>query len=338
MLSNVIEVAKENGLEVHLYTSKSEGFLSGISGINYHSNYYIRSRFRIITLFTFFLSQIFLASKLLKWKGEDCLFYINTILPFSAIWMGNWMNKKTVVHVHEHEVSPKILNRFLFKIVRDNASDLITVSKFLSQNPSLSPRISQVIPNCAKIDFIKNSNKNSFPKQGGFRVLMLASLRPYKGIEEFLKLAKIIPELTFDLVLSDQEPEVEDWKKEHQLPPNLKIYPVQNQVISFYSNASLILNLAHPDEWLETFGMTILEGMHFGLPAIVPSKGGVTELVQEGINGYLVDYTELDRIKALIKKLSENEPLWSELSKNAFEKASFYSFGNFKSNLEKILA
>jgi L-malate glycosyltransferase len=332
----VIEIARDEGIEIHLYTSRGEGFLSGIDGISYHPNYYIRSRFRVLTLFTFFLSQFYLAFQLLKWRGIECKFYINTVLPFSAIWMGKIMRKTVISHVHEFEVSPKILNKFLFWVTRNSADHLITVSKALAQNPSLGQRTPIVISNCVTRDFEARASQNSFP-ESQFRVLMLASLRAYKGIYEYLELARQIPQISFDLVMSDAQEDVNRWVEDNNLPSNLHVFPVQKDVVPFYQSASLLLNLAHKDKWLETFGMTILEGMCFGLPAIVPTQGGVTELVEDGVNGFLVDYTDLPQIKNLIIQLSSDRILWSKLSQNAFEKANIFSREAFKTKISTII-
>jgi L-malate glycosyltransferase len=250
--------------------------------------------------------------------------------------MGKIMRKTVISHVHEFEVSPKILNKFLFWVIRNSADHLITVSGVLAENPSLAPRVPTVISNCVTRELEVRAGRNLFP-DSNFRVLMLASLRPYKGIHEYLELARQIPELSFDLVMSDSKEEVDRWEGENNLPLNLHVYPVQRDVVPFYQKASLVINLAHKDKWLETFGMTVLEGMHFGLPAIVPTQGGVTELVEEGVNGFLVDYTELEQIKNLIIQLSSDPILWSKLSQNAFEKAKMFSREAFKTKISTLI-
>lgn len=336
VLRNTILLAQDLGKEVHLFTSGGEGFLSGIQGITYHSNFYVRSRFRILTLFTFFLSQFFLAFQLLKYRRASCTIYVNTILPFSAIWMGKFLKKRVIVHVHEYEINPKLLSRFLFWIVRTYADVIIVVSNFLAKNPSLHGTNPKVIYNCVKKEFEKAaSQKVTFRPE--FRVLMLASLRPYKGIYEFLELANILPQLGFDLILSDSEEDVNRWKEQLDIPDNLRLVPVQEDVIPWYKKASLILNLAHKDKWLETFGMTILEGMQFGLPAIVPTEGGVTELVKDGENGFLVDYTALTRIKELIITMQSDTVLWGKLSQNASDRAKLFSNRAFANEIKLLI-
>lgn len=336
-MRNTILIAREMGKEVHLYTNRGEGFLSDIGGITYHSNYYVRSRFRILTLFTFFLSQFFLITLLLKHKRDNCTFFINTILPFSAIWMGKFLKKKVLVHVHEYEISPNLLNRFLFWVVRRYADEVIVVSRFLAQNPFLRGRNPRIIYNCVKEELELGAKSKNMPR-GEFRILMLASLRPYKGIAEFLELARTLPQIGFDLLLSDSEKDVIRWKTEKIIPRNLEILPVQKDVIPYYQRASLVMNLTNKDKCLETFGMTVLEGMQFGLPAIVPTEGGVTELITHGENGFLVDYSDLNKIRELVVKMQSDRQYWLRLSQNASRRSGLFSRENFEKEITNLLS
>lgn len=57
------------------------------------------------------------------------------------------------------------------------------------------------------------------------------------------------------------------------------IYNRQRDVIKFYNKATVVLNLTDKTQAIETFGMTPLEAMSCGLPVIVPTIGGIAELV-----------------------------------------------------------
>ncbi len=117
-------------------------------------------------------------------------------------------------------------------------------------------------------------------------VLMICSLKVYKGVDEFLELAKKNPSYIFKLVVNATEKVIQEYFKGREIPKQLIIYPTQTDTHPFYQEASVILNLSHPDLWVETFGLTILEGMRYGLPAIVAPVGGVTELVEDNKNGF----------------------------------------------------
>lgn len=249
---------------------------------------------------------------------------------------GKILGRKVITHVHEYEISPKALSNFLFWVVRRFSSEVVIVSNFLKSNPNIQGIKSRVIYNCVTEDFERNVNKSS-GKNSGFKVLMLASLRPYKGIYEFLELANRIPEANFLLILSDRSEEVSKFQEENSIPENLKIFSVQKDVHLFYKSSSLVINLAHKDKVLETFGLTILEGMYYGLPAIVPTCGGITELVDPGINGFQIDYTRLDLIEVEIKKMMSNKNYWEKLSQEALSKKDCFSRNAFKSQILQLL-
>lgn len=333
ILSSVISTAQDNGDEVKLYTSSTEGFLSGFKSNN---NFYKRSEHRILTLFSFFISQFLLAIKLLFENRKDEIYYVNTILPFGAILMGRLLGKRVITHVHEYEISPKLLSNFLFWVVRTFSSEVIVVSKFLESNPNLEGTNIKVIYNCVTSEFEMKSKGFVKPSQA-FEVLMLASLRPYKGLSEFIELARRVPKVIFTLVLSDEKREVDQFLAKESLPSNIQIYPVTKDVHAFYSKASLIINLAHPDKWVETFGMTVLEGMYYELPAIVPTVGGITELVDPGVNGFQINYDELDLIAEEINKMVNQPEYWERLSKGAIQKRSDFSRDIFSTKIAKLL-
>ena len=58
---------------------------------------------------------------------------------------------------------------------------------------------------------------------------------------------------------------------------------------------------------VETFGMTILEAMPYGIPAIVPNVGGPLELVQHGYNGYCVDVRNLEELRYYLSLALERD-------------------------------
>ena len=53
-------------------------------------------------------------------------------------------------------------------------------------------------------------------------------------------------------------------------------------VAKFYNQATLVVNLSDKTQFIETFGMTALETMAAGLPVIVPTEGGIAEMLRDG--------------------------------------------------------
>lgn len=95
---------------------------------------------------------------------------------------------------------------------------------------------------------------------------------------------------------------------------NLTIYERQSDVIPFYNSTSLVINLTNPQLAVETFGLTPLEAMSAGVPVIVPTVGGIAEMVEDDVNGYKIDVQNLDAIESKIRQMFEDEQLYSRLS------------------------
>lgn len=337
VLRNVIQVALSQNYVVELYTSNSEGFLTGIPGLKYRKNHYKRFNQKALTFFSFFASQIFLCLELFwRYRKSDNLFYINTILPFGGILMGRLLGNRVVTHVHEYEISPKLLNRFLFEIVNRFSGEIVVVSHFLKTNPLLKKINTKVIYNSVTADFEVNAVPRQ-EKNAVFNLLMLASLRPYKGIFEFIELAKRLPHYTFTLVVSDTPLDLKRFISTTELPQNLEIFPVQTDVHPFFKKADLIINLAIKSQWVETFGLTILEGMYYGLPAIIPTHGGIVELVEEGYNGFHRDSTEIEEIVRLIASIAQKPGFWQDLHLNSLSMKNNFSREQFEKNILKLL-
>jgi glycosyltransferase involved in cell wall biosynthesis len=92
----------------------------------------------------------------------------------------------------------------------------------------------------------------------------------------------------------------------------------------------------------EGLGLTILEGMSQGLPVISTKCGGPEEIINEGINGYLVDYSnDEDIVNQFVEKIEfliKNPEIYEKISKNNIEKAREWTMEKFsKIQRERIL-
>lgn len=105
----------------------------------------------------------------------------------------------------------------------------------------------------------------------------------------------------------------------------LKILSRQGDVVSLYNEASLVLNLSDKHKFIETFGLTVLEAMSAGLPVIVPTEGGIAEMVEDGENGYKIDVQELEGIKSQIKSLLSDWNRYQQMAINAQKYSQSFS-------------
>lgn len=98
---------------------------------------------------------------------------------------------------------------------------------------------------------------------------------------------------------------------------NLRIVSRQNDVTPFYNEASIVLNLSDKQRFVETFGLTALEAMSAGLPVIVPTEGGIAEMVEDGANGYKIDVQDLDRIDCMIEEIFQDKDHYIRMANEA---------------------
>ena len=327
----------KNDFDVTLVTCKGrEGFLSNIRGAKYIEYWYRFAPNPIVRLFNLTLSQIILFFKLLKVVQKEDIVYVNTVLPFGAAFLGKVKGCRVIYHVHETSMKPALLKNFLFGVMRWAASDIVYVSDYLAKQEHIKNKRIHVIPNAIENEFLNEARtfyRNTTPPKN---VLMVCSLKPYKGIFEFVSLATGNPTFDFKLVANATKSQVDLFVQEHVLPANLKILPVQTYLHPFYNWADVIVNLSRPDEWIETFGLTIIEGMAHSLPAIVPPVGGIAALVDDGISGYHVDSRDESLLSAKLRYICEPD-IHTVMSKNARDKINCFDEASLVANSINIL-
>ena len=90
----------------------------------------------------------------------------------------------------------------------------------------------------------------------------------------------------------------------------------------------------HPEN-TEHFGMTVVEGMASGLVPVVIAKGGIPEIICDGIDGYLWKNTDelIFKTKSLIDSTQDLE----KMSQKAIIKCQKFSKNNFETGLINLI-
>lgn len=124
-----------------------------------------------------------------------------------------------------------------------------------------------------------------------------------KGLEDYKKLADILPE-DYQLVLVGV-----DKKVATEIPSKIITIPrteSQNELAELYSAAEILLCLSYQ----ESFGMTPVEAMACGTPAIVYNNTALSELVNE-LTGRLVPTGNINIVLEMIREITS-------IGKNSF--------------------
>ena len=317
VLKQIINSFISKGYQVDLITNKSEGFLSNINGVKYIYISYQWKSSKFLTLPFLIFAQIQLFFLILI-SSSNNLFYINTITPIGALLACNFSRKQVICHVHEKYVKLNLFNNICEYIYKKTSCFSIFVSKYLQTCYLNKQKNSKVIYNSLELKFCNVATKHLKNRiSQPTKILMICSLRKFKGVFEFIKLSSMLPQYNFELVVSSSKEEVDLFKQNNSLGSNIRIFEKQSNLHPFYQRARLLLNLSDQNLWVETFGLTILEAMTYGIPSIVPKVGGPIELVSDNYNGYLVSSGELLILKNKINMLMKEEKLYQIFSNNA---------------------
>nr|WP_283054488.1 glycosyltransferase [Thetidibacter halocola] len=255
------------------------------------------------------------------------------------LW-GRRSGRRVVVHVHEVSISPGPLRRFLTRCAGRCADLLLYVSNDHRARLPIDGPPARIVPNPVSPALAARAAKAAPRQKGPFTVLMLASLRGYKGVEEFMALAATLrdrSDIVFELVLNAEPDEVSAFAARHSGVSNVTIHPRTDDPALFYTRADLVLNLARVDQWIETFGLTLAEAMTFGIPVIAPPVGGPAEIVTHGEQGYCIDSRDGESLRKAVLALADDPETRSAMSRAARERARDFSFDAYAAALRAAL-
>ncbi len=87
----------------------------------------------------------------------------------------------------------------------------------------------------------------------------------------------------------------------------------------------------------ENFPHTVVEALAVGTPVIATRTGGVAEVLEDGVNGLLVEPGDVDALTAAIDRFFLDPALAAVLTENAVESVADYAPDRVYGRLERIL-
>lgn len=338
VLRDALDSEVNEPTNTYVMTSKHQGFLDDANAKRVNC-FYARSANRYIQLCYFLLSQVLLFGQLFAYllvgflQGHKSTVVINTMLPFGAGLAAKVMRAKVVYYVHETYIKPELLKRFLRFFIEHCATHVIFVSKYLQSVESFSKPIQSVIYNGLRSDFPVEIECDKNLKFSEKTIFFAGSLKLYKGIEQLLLLAELLPEFKVCAAINCEVEELKDFMSGRNVPNNVNIMARPENIQKLFLESFIVLNLSLPNGWIETFGLSLIEGMAFGSPVVAPSIGGPVEFVNNK-NGLLIDSRETDEIVEFVRYLNTSIDIWSAFSAQALLTSQRFTSAEYKKSFK----
>ncbi|NWF60424.1 MAG: glycosyltransferase family 4 protein [Fischerella sp.] len=232
------------------------------------------------------------------------LIYANTQKALVVGAIASFLSRRPLVY-HLHDIlSPEHFSKINRRIAvtAANRASLVIANSQASKTAFIEAGgradISEVVyngfdPQNYQIDeLVVNQTRQQLGLEGKFVIGHFSRLAPWKGQHILIEaLVQCPQEVTVILVGDALFGEQEYVQKLHQQITTLGL---ENQVkfLGFRSDIPQLMSacdlIAHTSTAAEPFGRVIVEAMLCGKPVVAAKAGGAVELVEHGINGFLV--------------------------------------------------
>ena len=213
-----------------------------------------------------------------------------------------------------------------------NHSDIVTsVSKSLRSDTldifNIKKDI-QVVPNFIDINKYEDlqtiCSKDKFAKSNERLVAHVSNFRPVKRVHDVLSVfAKINKEVQSRLIMVGDGPErssAEEYTKELGLTNVVDFVGKSNDVDRILCSSDLFLLPSQT----ESFGLAALEAMAAKTPVIATNEGGIPEVVEHQISGYLSAHGDVDKMTTHAVELLTSETQLQQFKQAAFSRAKLF--------------
>lgn len=255
---------------------------------------------------------------------------------FDAIWFESlhvWnlpimkaVEGKTHIYHVIHEVIPhegdrQVRQVDLFNKVLVKLSDTIVLrnEKYI---PAMVKRYG-ISPDRVKyMELWRRYPEYTEPKHTG-KVLFFGRINPYKGADNLLKIVRLCPDVSFDVV-GRVDPEMEETVKELSREKNVRLqtgYVSDDEMKKAFINADWAIV---PYNSASQSGI-IIDAYKYSRPVIAFNVGAIAEQVEDGESGYLIPAGDIEAFSTAVEKAVK-------MGREEYDEMSIfaYSYGNKK--------
>lgn len=303
-----------------------------------------------VSKFFVFIKAIFSLIKELSLFSPDLVYF--QISPTGLVFYRDLLfvsiiklfGTKVLFHLHGKGIKEKAKSKF-DKTLYEYAfykSKIICVSSLLTNDIKDVFNGEYFVVNNGVPDVDKKLIKLEVNYNSVAKILFISNLKIFKGIIVFLDSLQIIKKKKYDfeglIVGAEADLNKEQLQKEidkRGLQDRVKYlgFLFGNNKMKVISGIDIIVFPTLSDIW----GNVILEAMQFGKPVIATREGAIPEIIDDGINGFLVEKNNPSQIAEKLKILIKDPELRINMGKAGRKKyEEKYTLEIFEKNLLNV--
>lgn len=195
----------------------------------------------------------------------------------------------------------------------------------------------------SRLGTLNNGIKKCDNKGSCFRIVSCSNMVPVKRIDRIVSTLSKVKTQKIEWVhfgSGEEECKIREMASE-MLGGNVKIIfkgRVENKkILEFYrsNDVNLFINLSDS----EGIPVSIMEAMSFGIPCIATNVGGTSEIVVDGMNGYLIDDESdeyiADKVDSIASMNIECYEQFRDAARNTWEQ-KYNAENNYRTFIEEI--
>lgn len=248
----------------------------------------------------------------------------------------------------------KVVGRFYFRIIWSLLFDVViqiapTQQAWLTKDYGIKPSRIKLIPNGISKSMLLNGNRMPQKPTSPVVITFTGRMEKYKGVQNLIHAAARLKQMQlsarFKMIIMGRPgpifPELEKLVETEGLESEVEFIPspsneVRDRILTQQSQIHVL-----PSQ-REGTGIVLIEAMAKG-NAIVTTTGNeaANMLIDQGVNGYIYDFEDIEKLTAILKVLIENQNLRTQMIKLNLEKVQHFTweviYPDYQSLLVKLV-
>jgi glycosyltransferase involved in cell wall biosynthesis len=248
---------------------------------------------------------------------------------------------KRIYHLHGKGITKNAeknkINKLLYQFVFNN-SYAVCLSDILSKDISMfHTKKNFVVNNGIKVIDSEEKRENV----GIIQLLFLSNLIVEKGLFDFLEAIKYLKDIEskfYVTIIGEPFDISEKQLLEYIITNNLANVRYEgakygNEKHNYFKKPTIFIFPSRND----AFGLSIIEAMQFGITVIATNEGGIPDIIDDGINGFLIPKNRPEIIAEKIRFLLNNPIQRVKMGQNAKNKFfDRFTITHFEENMKNV--